>query len=1009
MLHGVRRFLGTLIVLLAVPSAVFAQAAITGVVRDTSGAVLPGVTVEAASPALIEKVRSVVSDDTGQYRIVSLPPGTYSVTFTLPGFSVVKRDGVELSGTFVATVNGDLKVGALEETITVTGETPIVDVQSAKTQQTVSKDIIAAIPSSRTALGIQSLIPGMSQTSDAGGASAAVGSGTAGTIYGGRADDSNMLNDGLSTTWQGGGGGGGNNANVAGAQEVVISTSGGLGEAEKAGVTINLIPRDGGNNFSMTGFFSYANGSMQGDNYSTALQTAGLASPQKIINNYDINPMGGGRIIRDKLWFYNTLRVWGSEQTIPGMFWNKNAGDPTKWTYDPDFNQPASADLQNGTAIERLTWQATPRNKFTVYWSEQWNLGNTGRKGGTATTSPEAQGKTWYRPSRVQQATYAAPLTSRVLIEAGFGTYEARYRQASAIRDDGTHNPLLIRVVEQAGIIPNLTYRAQANQNYNTIGTHTWRASVSYVTGSHNMKFGYFGGLLNPMRHITNYQDNGVWAYRFRDGVPNQLSMTAANPLPGGARFIDYKRNGWPTAFYAQDQSTLGKLTLQGGVRYDHYITNYPDQFVKDSPLLRDTIDFPSRSTPGLAWNDVTPRAGAAYDLFGNGKTALKVNIGKYPNAIIVEDAVFDPNPLQRIALSTTRSWTDTNKNYVPDCNLANPAKNGECGADANQNFGRNVFSSTFDPAMTTGWGTRPYQWSMSGSVQQEILPRVSLTVAYNRRWFGNFQVIDNRAVSASDYDPFTLTITDPRLPGGASTFTAYDLNPAKFGLVDNYVTKASNFGTLKENWQGFDVSVSARMAIGLTVQGGSSTGRRQTDNCDVTKSVPEILFGQSLTGTFGGSNAAVWATTAQCHTQEPLLTQLRGFASYTIPRINVQLSGTWQSNPGPLQAANYSIPNATVKPALGRDLSGSAANTGVNLVDPGTLYGPRFNQVDMRLVKILRFGRTRSQVGVDLYNLTNTSTPLTYNNTYVLGGAWLAPNSIVAARWAKISAQFDF
>src|SRR6187399_3099757 len=144
-----------------IPSAVYAQAAITGVVRDTSGGVLPGVTVEAASPVLIEKVRSVASDATGQYRIVNLLPGTYSVTFSLPGFSTVRRDGIELTGTFVATVNGDLKVGALEETITVTGETPIVDVQSAKVQQTVSKDIIAAIPSSRNASGIQALIPGM--------------------------------------------------------------------------------------------------------------------------------------------------------------------------------------------------------------------------------------------------------------------------------------------------------------------------------------------------------------------------------------------------------------------------------------------------------------------------------------------------------------------------------------------------------------------------------------------------------------------------------------------------------------------------------------------------------------------------------------------------------------------------------------------------------------------------------------------------------------------------------
>src|SRR5438477_2673095 len=185
MLRLIRRSSAVLLVLLLLPSAAHAQAAITGVAKDTSGAILPGVTVEAASPVLIEKVRSVVSDGTGQYRIVNLPPGTYSVTFSLPGFSTVKRDGIELTGSFVATVNGDMKVGALEETITVTGETPIVDVQSAKTQQTVSKEILAAIPSSRTAAGIQALIPGMSTASDVGGASGATG-GAAGNIHGGR-------------------------------------------------------------------------------------------------------------------------------------------------------------------------------------------------------------------------------------------------------------------------------------------------------------------------------------------------------------------------------------------------------------------------------------------------------------------------------------------------------------------------------------------------------------------------------------------------------------------------------------------------------------------------------------------------------------------------------------------------------------------------------------------------------------------------------------------------------
>src|SRR6267154_290361 len=228
MLRFVSRATSALLVLLLLPAAAYAQAAITGVARDASGGVLPGVTVEAASPVLIEKVRSVVTDGTGQFRIVNLLPGTYSVTFSLPGFSTVKREGIELTGTFVATVNGEMKVGALEETITVTGETPIVDVQSAKVQQTVSKDVLAAIPSSRNAAGIQALVPGMSTGTDSGGISGVL-TGGAGTIHGGRGDDSRTYADGINMGWAGGSAGGGNMPMVSSAQEVVLTTSGGMG------------------------------------------------------------------------------------------------------------------------------------------------------------------------------------------------------------------------------------------------------------------------------------------------------------------------------------------------------------------------------------------------------------------------------------------------------------------------------------------------------------------------------------------------------------------------------------------------------------------------------------------------------------------------------------------------------------------------------------------------------------------------------------------------------------
>ena len=334
-----RRSVAALLVVLFLPAAAFAQAAITGVVRDTSGAVLPGVTVEAASPVLIERTRSVVSDDTGQYRIVDLRPGNYALTFTLPGFNTVKREGIELSGDFVATVNAELRVGALEETVTVTGESPTVDVQSTRVQNIVDKEVLAAIPSSRGATGIQSLVPGMSSNGDSGGITGGSG-GMAGFIHGARASDSRTLHDGINTGWAGAN----SNAavsNVAGSQETVMTLSGGLGEAETAGAMLNIIPRDGGNNFTGTFFFSGASGAMQGSNYTDDLKAAGLRSPQELNKVWDFNPMGGGRIVRDKLWFFLTYREVTADNTVPGMFFNKNAGDATKWLVDFDTAAPS--------------------------------------------------------------------------------------------------------------------------------------------------------------------------------------------------------------------------------------------------------------------------------------------------------------------------------------------------------------------------------------------------------------------------------------------------------------------------------------------------------------------------------------------------------------------------------------------------------------------------------------------------------------------------------------------
>jgi hypothetical protein len=402
---------------------------------------------------------------------------------------------------------------------------------------------------------------------------------------------------------------------------------------------------------------------------------------------------------------------------------------------------------------------------------------------------------------------------------------------------------------------------------------------------------------------------------------------------------------------------------------------------------------------------------GVAYDVFGNGKTALKVNLGKYMEAFVASNSDFDLNPLIRTTVSTTRVWTDTNKDFVANCNLANPDKNGECGDMANKSLGKEVFQRSYDPDLISGFGKRPYSWSMGVSVQQEVMPRVSVNVGYFRNWWGNWYAVDNRATALADYTPFGIRApVDARLPGGGGYAVTglYNLVPGKVGDVDELAQHATNFANATENWQGVDVGVVARLRFGLTLQGGSSTGRRSEDACAIKAQIPE--YG---TGPAGDNESIVGGDPVDpyCRVVEPYRTDFRGLATYTIPTLGVQVSGTWRSNPGDSLAANYVVNNAVANGGpqpLGRNLSDGTVT--VNLIEPFTLFADRQNVLDFRVAKIFRNGRTRAQVGFDLFNALNTDVVTSQTQTFsTTSTAWLRPTGILPARYARISAQFDF
>jgi carboxypeptidase family protein len=1026
------------------PAIASAQATIAGVVRDSSGAVLPGVTVEAASDVLIEKVRSAVTDGTGRYQIVDLRAGTYTVTFMLTGFSTVKRQGIELTGVATATVNADLRVGEVQETITVTGESPLIDTQSVRRQATISGEVLSTIPTARGYTGVMLLVPAIqTQGSSPANVQATPGMVVFGTPGGRNGNEGRLQVDGLGVgAARNGGGVSGYNADIANAQEITFTVSAGLGEAEVSGPTLSVVPKTGGNTMKGSLFLAGVSEGMVGSNYTPELQAAGLGTPGRLLKLWDYTAGVGGPIKKDRLWYFLNLRNQGSHSSVSGMYANKNAGDPTKWTYEPDLTRQSRTAGSWSVASLRLTTQATPRNKFNIYWDEQkpctgatYSANEDGCRnqpknggfvyGGSATAAPETA--TYEnRFQRVQQLTWSSPATSRILFSAGFGDYLTRW---GGDEMPGNATRSLVRVTEQCapacpanGGIPGLTYRS-ANWASHWMGQHNWNASMTYVTGAHQMKFGYQGTFYaDDEQYFTN--DEKV-VYRVNNGVPNLVTLT----LHSNLRKLRTRYH----AVYGQEQWTLGRATVQGALRFDHAWSYSPEQVVGPTRFLPTPIVF-ARTAGVVGYNDISPRIGVAYDLFGNGKTALRLNAGRYLDAASNNNGNYSiTNPTSRMAGSTelgqppiTRTWVDTTfpvgdprrGNFVPDCDLLNPDPNGECGVISDRNFGTAKLSRNFDPAALEGWGVRPADWEVGASIQHEVLPRVTVEAGYFRRWLTNFFVDDNRATVPGDFTKFSITApSDPRLPngGGYTISNLYDVDPSKAGQIDNYFTKAENFGEWYQHYNGILLNVAARPGNGLTIQGGLLTGQTVRDLCAIRDANPELSYTTPANAS-GPGNVYASPVFPYCHTSTGFTTRVTGLAAYTVPRIDVLVSGTIRSEQGAPLAANLVVSNATLAPILGRNLStGPNGNITVNLISPGTLYGDRLNEVDFRIAKILRFGRTRTNVGVDVYNLFNANPVLTYNPAYSFNPAlatqlpWPRPTSVLTPRFAKISAQIDF
>ncbi len=416
-------------------------------------------------------------------------------------------------------------------------------------------------------------------------------------------------------------------------------------------------------------------------------------------------------------------------------------------------------------------------------------------------------------------------------------------------------------------------------------------------------------------------------------------------------------------------------------------------------------------------WKDVNPRISGTYDLFGNGKTALKASASRGVEQDSIRYA-FANNPATTLITQTQRTWTD-NGDFVPNCDLTVGAANGECGPWIVPTFGTVVPGTRYDPAIMNGWGVRPWNWEFSAGVQQEILPRLSASFGYFRRVGGNFYVQDNEALGPGDFTEYSVIAPPNALPNGLQLPNAgqtvgglYDQN---FIVAPRNVIKAADqFGEQLQHWDGFDISLDARLRNGLFLQGGLGSGKQMTDNCQIVDDIPEALttsgaagIPQSVANNAVQANANVIIPRSNCHQETPYLTQYKAAASYNLPWYGIRVSGTFQSTPGPQINGNtiYNNTNRAATTTLPRPFTLGQAN--INVIEPGTEWGDRLNQIDLRLTKIFSMGRTRLDLNVDFYNMFNSDAVIAEIASW--GPVWRLPLTVIQPRFVKFAARWDF
>ncbi len=972
---------------------------IAGVVRDTGGLAMPGVTVEAASPALIEKVRVVTTDGEGRYNVIDLRPGTYTVTFSLPGFSTVRREGIELSAGFTAPLNINLAVGAIAETITVTGASPVVDTQSVRQQEVLSQRMLELLPSGN--IGPQTLAymtPGFASTqADVGGSRDTWSAQGAYTFFHGKTGTRSSFDGFRSQFFIGAADGVGYVSDQGTIQELQLETSGMGAESGSGSASINAIPKAGGNLFSggIDGFFSGPG--MQGSNIDDGLRAVGITTSAKVQKVYRLGAQLGGPIKKDKVWFFAAVARWGSRVNQPGAYYNKlqgKSGIPSVPTiaFEPDLDRPAASFDWFRNQSLRTTWQATEKHKFAVFGDIQKSCRCTTGPFTGANAIESERGWDWW-PSGVVQGTWQAPLTNKLLVEAGASWQVANwvnFAQDGVSRDDRS-------ILETS---TNFRYGATTvlTAPKARTGRSAQRITASYVTGSHNIKAGVtLEQAFNDESRSRNNETDGL-NYDFLNGRPLRLQYQAEP-------FLQQERQNTELGIFLQDAWTLRRITVNLGLRLDHVSMGFP------AAKLDAGLFVPAREVQALKgvpdWTDINPRAGVAIDVFGNGRTAVKASFGRF-NQLSRSDLTRRFHPFSSSVNTAFRNWNDANGNYIPDCALADFTANGECGAISNVNFGKFIPSATiFDDSVTKD--NRDFLWDINVEVEHQIRDGLSVNVGYNHNWDGSFTVTENTLLGPQSFDEYCITVpNDPRLPNaGQQQCGYYDVKPSLFGLGQQRVTNAKEFGQQQRYWDGFWVGMNGRLPKNITVGGGLDIGRQVDDHC-ITVDIPNQpnnITGNPLRGASLAPAANAYNPFCRVVTEWENLLDVRLRASVPLPwKLNA--SFIYRNTPGAPVDATLAVTSATVR---FKDPTRTALTTAqtVNLYAPNSVFGDRFSQLDVAVSKTFNIGWGRLRTALDVYNALNGNSVQSQISAF--SSRWQRPIGFLDSRLARLTASINF